>query len=171
MSDLVRSFIAIEIPESVKNELKNIQDSLNRGGFDIKFVEPSNIHLTLKFLGLVDVATLENIKRALSVLASKYSEFSSHLKGVGVFPDIRRPRVIWVDINKNEDKILEIYGDLESALYDLGFEKVDRPFKTHLTIGRMRSLKNIDKLQTILDGINFNSKEDFKISEISFFKP
>lgn len=151
----MRIFIAIELSESIRNALAQIQSHLKYAGADVKWVEKDNIHLTLKFLGEVTEEKIEKIKSALDQIASKTKPFEISLKDIGAFPKIDYPRVIWVGLDKsaNESKILA--ENIDEALSKIGFQKESRPFAAHLTIGRVRSPKNKDALkEKILSAAN-----------------
>jgi len=142
----MRTFIAIELPEEARDKLAKLQDRLRKPGADIKWVKPSNIHLTLKFLGKIDEALLPDIKSSLTNLANTHKTFNIALKGVGAFPKLEYPRVIWVSIDKGKQESASLSSDIENAMCVLGFEKEVRPFRAHLTLGRVRTGKNKPEL-------------------------
>jgi RNA 2',3'-cyclic 3'-phosphodiesterase len=135
----IRTFIAIELPEKVKHFLGEVSDKLKRFGEDIGWVKPSAMHLTLKFLGYVDAELLPRIQHEAGSVFAKQQvvEISAH--GVGAFPNLFRPRVIWVGCADKENRLPPLVSRLENALEPLGFEKEKRPFSPHLTLGRVRS--------------------------------
>lgn len=170
MSNRLRCFIAIEIPQAIKDELFTLQNELKKSNADIKFVEPENLHITLKFLGSVTPDKAEEIKASLLRTPFLTAPFASSLGKIGAFPGIGHPRVIWAGINKNKEKILRIYEAIEEMLSGLGFEKDTKPFETHITLGRVRSPKNLNNLKEALGNLNFISKEDFVIGSVTLFK-
>jgi len=95
----MRLFIAIELPETIKSELAGIQSKLKASRADVKWVEPQNIHLTLKFLGYVQQDKIAAIKNAVDKIAGQTKAFNISLSEIGAFPDLNSPRVIWVGID------------------------------------------------------------------------
>ncbi len=170
MSENLRCFIAIDIPLNIKNEVALFQDKLKALNIDIKCVEEVNIHITLKFLGSISSDKVDLIKSAISKVAIRTSGFDAHIGNIGFFPSVTHPKVIWLDVNKNSQDILKIFNDLEDELAGIGFEKDSRPFRTHLTIARFRSLKNISSLGDFVNKNRFSSCADFKVDEIALYE-
>jgi 2'-5' RNA ligase len=135
----IRSFIAIELPEEVKKGLLRVQDELglDRYGF-IRCVHPEGIHLTLKFLGNVPEPKIPDIVRVMEESSLGISPFQLQITEVGAFPNMRRPRVIWVGIKGELDKLIGWQQRLDNGLVPLGFAKENRPFTPHLTLARLR---------------------------------
>jgi 2'-5' RNA ligase len=135
----IRSFIAVELPEEVKKGLRRAQDelSLARYGF-VKCVSPEGIHLTLKFLGNVPESKIADIVRVMEEASLGVSPFQLQITEVGAFPNMRRPRVIWVGIKGEIDKLIGWQQWLDDGLVPLGFAKENRPFTPHLTLARLR---------------------------------
>jgi 2'-5' RNA ligase len=134
----LRSFIAIELPESITSALAQLQQELKKSGADIRWVKPGNIHLTLKFLGDIDEDIVDDIVRVIKGTCNNYESFNLAIQGAGVFPKGKSPRVIWVGVNGNPS-VNGIKGEIESGLTPLGFEQEKRKFTPHLTLGRFRS--------------------------------
>jgi len=150
----MRCFIAIDIGEDVKMALSALQGELKGCNADIRWVRPENIHLTLKFLGNVEEGMLDLIKASLGDICSRYSRFKLEARGMGLFPDRRRPRVLWVDIG-GDGSLKGLQHDIEEAMVAIGFKEEDRGFTPHLTIGRLRSRTGFkmlyDKMQSYMD--------------------
>lgn len=138
----MRTFIAIEFSDEIKNALSQIQSHLKYSGADVKWVEKDNIHLTLKFLGEIDEKKCEKVKAALDGIAQSAKAFEISLKDIGAFPKIDFPRVIWVGLDKGAKESTELAKKVDEALSKIGFPEETRPFAAHLTIGRVRSPKN-----------------------------
>lgn len=141
----IRSFIAIHISDDIKKALSGLVSDLKRYGADVKWVKPENIHLTLKFLGNIDENRIDSISAHLDAIGSDYSPFFFDLTGTGTFPDLRRPRVIWTGL-RGYEPVLRIFKDIDTAMEKEGFDREKRPFSPHITLGRVRSLRGIDKL-------------------------
>jgi RNA 2',3'-cyclic 3'-phosphodiesterase len=143
----MRTFIAIEISEEIKNSLAQAQSHLKYAGADVKWVEPGNIHLTVKFLGEITEEKCAKVKTALDTVAASAKPFELSIKDIGAFPKIEYPRVIWVGLDKGAKESTELAAKVDDALSKLGFQKESRPFAAHLTIGRVRSPKNKEALK------------------------
>lgn len=168
--DTIRSFIAIELSGEIKEELAGLIETLRSSGADVKWVKAENIHLTLKFLGHIPTEKIERIKGVLDDAASKSRAFRINLSGVGAFPKLSYPRVIWVGISTGEDNVKEIYNSLEGKLEGEGFQKEQRPFSAHLTIGRVRSPKNRQNLKSSIEGLKFSSGKSLDVDHITLFQ-
>ncbi len=147
----IRAFIAIELPAKIIEGLKEIQDKLKNGNNKVVWVKPENIHLTIKFLGDIEVAKIDSIAVLLEDAAAKNRSFDVSVKGVGGFPTIDNPRVLWVGVEEDGANLIQIYNNLEQGLSILGFKKGDRPFKPHLTLGRIKFLKDKKGLKERLE--------------------
>lgn len=143
----MRTFIAIELAEPVRETLARIQSHLKYAGADVKWVDKDNIHLTLKFLGEIDETKCEKVKSALDEIAKDFRPFELSLKDIGAFPNIEFPRVIWVGLDKGAKESTEIAEKIDAALSKIRFQEETRPFAAHLTIGRVRSSKNKEALK------------------------
>lgn len=147
----MRSFIAIELPEKVKSAISELQQELKERKADIRWVKPDSIHLTLKFLGDTDEKILDRIIEAAKAACSGYSKFDLETRGVGVFPDMRAPKVLWAGISDN-DSLTELKKDIENGLAKLGFSPEKRRFRSHLTLGRFKSSSGKEGLYDKIEG-------------------
>ncbi|MEM3522714.1 MAG: RNA 2',3'-cyclic phosphodiesterase [Candidatus Bathyarchaeia archaeon] len=145
----VRSFIAFDIDDpSIKNRFIEIQNELIKAGAKVKLVEPQNIHITLRFLGEIPKALVEKVKNEMVNI--DFKAFDVEFKGLGAFPSLNRINVIWIGIKKGEEKLKEIFNQLENRLRKLGFSPDPKGFSPHITIARVKSRENIEKLIKIL---------------------
>jgi 2'-5' RNA ligase len=131
-----RLFVAIGLPEPLRDELENLQKQLQPFARDAKWVNVSGIHLTLKFLGYVDPAQIPEIIEALSDKVKTFSPVMIQARGCGFFPNARRPNVLWVGIDAPE--VTPLQQNVEEAMAKLGFEKENRAFSPHLTLARFK---------------------------------
>jgi len=136
----IRAFIAIELPVKIIDCLKEIQDELKHTSNKVTWVKPENIHLTIKFMGDIEADKVNRLTGFLEGAAAKSYSFDISVKGVGGFPTIDNPRILWVGI-EDDKNLSHLYDNLENGLAALGFEKEERPFKPHLTLGRIKFLK------------------------------
>ena len=135
----IRSFIAIELSEEVKRGLAKLRSELERAEHPfVKWVDIGGIHLTLKFLGNIPFKQVDEITEAIKEATQGISPFHLEISGLGAFPNLKQPRVLWVGIGEEIDKLLSLQQKIDSALVSLGFTKEERPFVPHLTLARVR---------------------------------
>ena len=169
-TETIRCFIAIKFPGDIKNQIESYVQELAQFTKGVRWVNTSNLHLTLKFLGEVEKQKVEKIKRILENINQVGSSFDLGLIGSGCFPARKRPRVFWLGFEKRAMPHLHgVHSWLEEQLYAIGFEKESRKFSPHLTIGRAKGDDNFSKLFHYLDNNLFCSKE-FKVDTISLIR-
>jgi 2'-5' RNA ligase len=135
----IRSFIAIELPEAVKTGLQQLQTELTLPQYSfVKCVAPEGMHLTLKFLGNISAQKVTDITGVMEQASQGVSPFQLQITEVGAFPNLKRPRVLWVGIKGEVDKLVGWQQRLDNGLVPLGFVKEARPFTPHLTLARLR---------------------------------
>ena len=169
----MRTFIAIDLPKGIKDYLAGLQAELKSSGADVKWVKPENIHLTLKFLGNINDKKLDAVKRVLQDTAKNKSPFLIHISSIGAFPKMNFPRVIWVGIDKGDSETKQIAKELEEKIQKLGIPKEKRAFSSHITIGRIRSPLNREKLIQRLSNLIGNLGGEnlkFLAGKITLFK-
>ncbi len=135
----IRAFIAVELPEAVKEYLSTLSDELKRARGDVKWVRPESIHLTLKFLGTVRLELVPALEAAAAPVFSREQSFGLRAGGLGAFPNLGRPRVIWAGLEDRSGSLGPLAASVESAVEPLGFPREKRSFNPHLTLGRVRS--------------------------------
>jgi len=171
MGERIRSFIAIEIEEQgVLAKIIRIKNSISDLGLDVKPVEDENIHITIRFLGEITLTTLNEIKNILNNVTKIVKPFTIGIKGVGAFPNALRPRVIWVGITEGFDNLVVIRKYIDSEITRLKLIDVHRDeheFSPHITIARVKSLRNINKFIEF-----YQSYKDFEfgVSPVSKIK-
>ncbi|MFQ5859050.1 MAG: RNA 2',3'-cyclic phosphodiesterase [Anaerolineae bacterium] len=135
----IRSFIAVELTQDLLDSLIEIQDELraNEWADEIRWVRREGIHLTLKFLGDVPAGRIEAIGDGVAQAVAGVQPFTVTVEGLGVFPNWRRPRVIWIGVGGDTDRLHALQEKVEQAMAGLGFEPEGRPFHPHLTLGRV----------------------------------
>jgi len=170
MSKTFRAFIAIDLPESIKSFLSEAQEALKLYGFRVKWVRPQNIHLTLKFLGDTATADTDKITEAMTLAAKNCPTVSLTAKGVGVFPNVRRPRVIWAGLNGQIETLANLHQTLDAHLADLGFARDTRAFKSHLTLGRVKGKIASDRMLAAIDKLKEFESESFETHQVILFK-
>ncbi|MCX5700884.1 MAG: RNA 2',3'-cyclic phosphodiesterase [Candidatus Omnitrophica bacterium] len=169
----MRTFIAIDLPDNIKETLRQLQDKLKASGAEVNWVEPENIHLTLKFLGEIDKALLPKIISVIEAAALSTTQFTAKISSCGAFPKLNFPKIIWLGVDSGADKIKDIARGLEDSLAQLGVPKEERTFSAHITIGRTKSQQNRDKLIQGLGELGSCLEKDsleFNVGKISLFK-
>jgi 2'-5' RNA ligase len=145
-AEQIRAFIAIEIPEEVKSFLSNLATSLKATSANVRWVRPEGMHLTLKFLGNIPKDLIPTLDQNLGPVFSRSEDIRLEVGRVGAFPHLRKPRVIWAGLEDKAGLLVPLVGKLEEQLAALGFKKENRPFSPHMTLGRVKSGKNISDL-------------------------
>jgi len=124
------------------------QQTLSRTGGDVKLVEPQNIHITLRFLGEIRQELVQDIIEQMKQI--QFTAFQIEFKGLGAFPDLHRPRVVWVGIKEGTARLSGIFEMLEKGLRTLRVQPDTRGFSPHLTIARVRSGRNREELAQVV---------------------
>ena len=135
----MRAFVAIALPEEVRAALTGLQRQLATSGADVKWASPDQLHLTLRFLGDITQEQRDAVEHLLATVAVTRPPFPIRLEGVGAFPSIASPRVVWVAVREGRTSLLELAGALEEGIRALGCSAEERPFAAHVTLGRVRS--------------------------------
>jgi len=160
MSEQIRSFIAFDIEnEQVLNRLAAAQKLLVETGADLRPVAPQNIHITTRFLGDISPGMVDKIHEAMKNV--KFTPFTIKLQGLGVFPSLNYPRVVWAGMTEGAEQLKSIYAQLEPQIRALGFAVDDHGFSPHLTIARVRSAANKQRLAELV-----TKKADYEFGTI-----
>jgi 2'-5' RNA ligase len=138
LSELIRSFIAIEVPQDTADAIREAQQRLRLADGGWKWVNPESFHITLKFLGAVAAERLRSLSRTAAESLSGVPAFGVALRGVGAFPNAHRARVVWVGVGDGAPELAALASKVEDACAAHGFEREKRPFHAHLTLGRAR---------------------------------
>lgn len=140
MSSTLRVFVAISLSEATRRSLETIQHALKREGLDVKWTRPDQFHVTLKFLGEISAPAVDRVVASTESAVSGRTPFSLTFQGVGAFPGWSTPRVLWSGVADGRDALMRLAHEVETALTKAGFAPWDRPFKPHMTLGRIRSM-------------------------------
>ena len=144
----MRAFVGIAVSEEVRAALTAVQRDFAPCRAKVKWTEPENIHVTLRFLGEIDEAMTGQVKQAMAQAAGE-GPFQFTVTGLGSFPPRGRPAVIWAGVSNGAGRISKVQGRLEQGLRALGFAE-DRPFVPHLTIGRVKSPRGAEELIPVI---------------------
>ncbi len=170
----IRSFIAIELPEEIRQALAELQASLQiEKQPSVKWVDPHSIHLTLKFLGSIPAARTSDITSAIEAAARGIAPFTLEVKGVGVFPNFKRVRVVWVGVEGDISQLRLLQQRIESGLGPLGFARESRPFTPHLTLARVREKAPPGEQQDfgqVIASASFETAHHFTVSQVNLMR-
>jgi 2'-5' RNA ligase len=148
----VRAFLAIDLPVEILDEIGSIQSELKKTLQGVvRWVRPEAIHLTLKFFGNLSTDEIMSVSRTVGDHASGTKPFALDVEKLGVFPDINRPRVLWIGIGGDVDPLIRFQKSMEQKLHEKGFAKEDRPFRPHLTLARIKEPKGLIGLAKIIE--------------------
>ncbi len=150
MTDPLRTFIALELSQDHKAVIGNILTSLKCIDADVKWVQPDNCHITLKFLGQTPQVQIPLIAQAMDALAKTVPAFPVGLDNIGAFPDIDKPQIIWIGLSQGNQELRNLSHLVQSQLVQLDFPKETRPFHPHITIGRIRTNRGAKALSQVL---------------------
>jgi 2'-5' RNA ligase len=132
----IRAFIAIELTAAVHAEFERVIKLLGSSSHTVRWMAPQNIHLTLKFLGDIDLSGLNRLKDSLLEECLRHESFEIRVEGLGAFPNNRRPRVIWIGVQAPPN-LAALQKGIETVLLMQGYPREERPFSPHLTLGRV----------------------------------
>jgi 2'-5' RNA ligase len=166
---MIRLFIAMPLPGEVERRLEDILRDLRAQSRDVKWVVAKNIHLTIKFLGETEEDLAPGISKALDDIAAKHSAIDSVIDTLGGFPNLKRPRVIWVGSAQPVEAAARIAGDVDLAMQAFNFEKETRPFKAHLTMGRVREGRKTDDLARYIERYRLE-RMPLRLDRLTLFK-
>lgn len=149
----LRIFVAVEINEEIRKGLSGVITRLKATGADVKWVAPENIHITLKFIGYIEDTQAAAVSELIRKAVASINSFTVDIKHLGAFPNTKRPRVIFVVAHEKGNNLATIYSRLDDSLTELGIEKEGREFTAHLTVGRVKSSKNLKALAEAMDSL------------------
>ena len=167
----IRSFLAFELPLEIKGVVARVSDELRQSTLDAKWVKPVNIHLTVVFMGNIETDDIPAIGEEAKKVCSTHGAFDISLNGMGCFPNTRKPRVIWLGLDGDLERMSCFRDALQERLIPFGIKEEKRRFKPHLTLGRFRRPKRMDS-----EGLEFLSEyEDLTspvcpLNELVLFK-
>jgi len=164
-----RIFIAVKTDP--QGDLLRMFSSLKArlGAENIKWVDPANLHLTLAFLGDTEEKKIAVLKSMLNDKCSGFGNFDFHLTGTGVFKNFRDPRVLWVGI-RSAERLIQLNKIISEGLKIIGFELEERQFKPHLTLGRVKSIKDTENLKIMLESYRDVHFQTVHVNEVILFE-
>lgn len=151
---VIRTFVAVLLDEEIRRRISEVQERARQLAPGLKWVSPENFHATLKFLGNVRSDKLRAVQSAMDEVAASLPAFDISIRAMGVFPTPRRPRVVWVGVEEGAEQLIALAKAVEDRLVKAGFEREDKPFRSHITIGRVRENKPVPGLTEGLEEID-----------------
>jgi 2'-5' RNA ligase len=150
MSAGVRAFLSIDIEDrALLSRISQIQQKLNQQYAKMKIVEPENIHFTIRFFGDTPVAMLDQMRNCLNQI--KLAPFEITIEGIGAFPNKRKPRVIWIGVTDNSQRVIDLKSRIDELLTEIGYKAEKEKFTPHATIARIRNIKDPSQMFSNLD--------------------
>jgi 2'-5' RNA ligase len=138
----IRAFIALQVPAEIRRAAGEAIRTWGKSMEGVRWVKPENLHLTLKFLGQTSAGRAGEISRRLSESLEEFAPFTTRFRGVGALPSVKRPRVLFVDIDEGREKLMALSKQVDRNMTSLGFDPESRESLPHLTVGRIKYLKN-----------------------------
>lgn len=158
MGGMVRTFVAIEVNAAVQARSLQLIARMRSPEAHVNWVERKNLHVTLKFLGDVPTLEMAAVCRTMVKVASQIAPLEIEIKGAGAFPQVRRPRVVWLGVGAGSEALLALHHAIDEALRPLGHRGDSRPFKPHLTLGYVREGSAMAGLtSSILEAADFEA--------------
>jgi 2'-5' RNA ligase len=134
----IRSFLAFELPYEIRQTLSAVSEDGRAAPLNIRWVRVANIHLTVVFMGNIEEARIDPIKELARGVCDQYAPFRIQVNGAGLFGSRRNPRVLWIGLGGDMDRMSSFREDLQKGLAPFGIKEERRPFRPHLTLGRFR---------------------------------
>ena len=166
----MRAFLALTLPDEIRRSLSALQRELARAGADIKWVEPQNLHVTLKFLGEITDEQRRALEQRLGEVACGEAAFALGLDRAGAFPSLSSPRVVWVGLGEGKARAIRLSERLEQDCVGLGLRKEERPFAAHVTLGRVRTPRRQAELVRALHACAWRAPESWTVTALGLYQ-
>ncbi|WP_373497983.1 RNA 2',3'-cyclic phosphodiesterase [Desulfococcus sp.] len=169
-TDRIRAFVAFKIPKEVSVHIRGIQAALSAGGVAMRWTPAENVHLTLKFLSDIQRMDVERVFEVMESAVRETLPIRLTAKGIGVFPGVRRPRVLWIGLKGDTAPLIDLQHRLDEGLAALGFAREPRAFKAHLTVGRARGPIDPRRLVTLMETAGAAESPPFRSDKLILFQ-
>jgi len=170
MAKRLRTFVALPLPQTIVRHLSTIQNELRGKGLKIGWVRPANIHLTIKFIGDIAPEDVAAVTAALESSAHAIPPMELTVQGMGLFPNAKRPRVLWAGLGGATEALKQFAVKVDAALEPLGIKCEKRPFKAHLTLGRIRKPIDARWLLDLVSRAGRYAPQQFTADQVIFYK-
>lgn len=167
----IRSFLAFEIPLELRDTVSFIYDGLKASNLDVRWVKEENIHVTVVFMGNVKEEDIDPVSKVLERTCSKYGPFVIRVKGVGVFSSLRNPRVLWIGIEGDIERMRHFRNRLQKELRHFGIKEETKKFSPHLTVGRFKKgFNQSNRLRELIERYRDVRSPKATVKELVLFK-
>ncbi len=171
MSSDIRCFLAFELPSGIKEIAGRVLEDMREASGRVKWVRPGGMHLTVVFLGGLDRDRIPELCGVVRGVCAGFTPFSAALAGTGFFPHRRRPRVVWLGIRGEKERMGALRDSLQEALSPFGIKRETRPFRPHLTLGRFRKDGGLDRrLEETVSRHQDLASPEFELRELVLFR-
>jgi 2'-5' RNA ligase len=167
---LIRSFLAIELPVTVQTKIGEIERELESTSADVRWANPEKIHLTLKFFGNIEESKIDSIVAAIKGPTGTAQPFQLNVRGIGAFPNLKNPRVIWIGLVEGDGVLIPLQKEMDASLEKIGFQPEGRPFRPHLTLGRVKSNRGKEELMRRVEKYREEEIGNFQVEKVILFK-
>ncbi|HIJ65372.1 MAG TPA: RNA 2',3'-cyclic phosphodiesterase [Candidatus Hydrogenedentes bacterium] len=165
----MRTFIAIELPEPIRRELAALGAALRQSGVRASWVTADRIHLTLRFLGEIDPEDADHLSEILTQHYAGHESFRLRVAGVGAFPNLKRPSVVWVGVGPSEGGLSSAHAIAETAAQTIGLAPEKKRFNAHLTLARVREARDIAPLVELITRHSGFCGGEFDVTGVALF--
>jgi 2'-5' RNA ligase len=167
----IRSFLAFDLPQEIRGQIGEIFRDVRQSKLPARWVREENIHLTIVFLGSIEESAVEELKESVGQVVKQYTSFTASLSKLGIFPNWRKPRVLWIGLEGNIAGLSRLRDELQEALAVFGIRQETRPFRAHLTLGRFKNrLDDAAELREILERYQDIPSAPCPLDELVLFK-
>lgn len=169
--ETIRAFLALDPPPEILRTIADIQGALRKNiRGSVSWVRPEGMHLTLKFFGDIATDDINVVSEVVAGHAAGARTFHLEAKGLGVFPGLRRPRVLWFGIGGEVERLIALQQAIDQGLEACGFPREERPFRAHLTLARIKSPRGLEGLDSVIAGKGSESAGKFMATGLTLFK-
>ena len=169
--ETMRVFLALDPPPDVLHKIADIQRALRKNiRGSVRWVRPEGIHLTLKFFGDIAAKDVSAVSEVVAGQTAGVRPLNLEAKGLGVFPETRRPRVLWIGIGGEVERLIALQQAIDRGLETRGFAREQRPFRAHLTLAWIKSPQGLSGLDGVLAGKGSESAGKFTATGLTLFK-
>lgn len=165
----MRSFVAIELPDRVRESLAALRERLRKSGAAASWVREENMHLTLRFLGDVAQPDLDRLSEVLGERLPAFSPLMLRIQNLGAFPNPRRPSVVWVGVEMVTGSLMDVQESIEAAARAIGVPPDDKPFHPHITLARIRDTRRLGALFEEMAAAKEACAGEFTASRVALF--
>lgn len=167
---MIRSFLAIELPATIRTKIEKIVADLRSTSGDVRWVDPEKIHLTLKFFGNIEESRVDSIVEAIEGPLRSTEPFELTVRGTGAFPSLNNPRVVWIGLTDAKGVLIPLQKEIDASLEKIGFEREDRVFRPHLTMGRVKTSHGKEGLIRGVEKYREEEMGEFRVEKAVLFR-